>query len=200
MGASGALVAAAADPAIAAVVALSTPAAPERLTRQTFRLANLPIPSPIAWPLAWLTTRVYLRPRGHRVADVSATNAVRRITAPVLLVHGTDDPIVPLHDLTRLAAARRRAQPGAVTEVLVVPEGRHSWLYEFSAFRAAVAGFLAAHLDGPLDPGAAADAARAVRAERLPEPERLSAVDEEPGGLRSLLTLFRPAATRNPSP
>jgi uncharacterized protein len=200
MGASGALVAAAADPTIVAVVALSTPAAPERLTRQTFRLANLPIPSPIAWPLAWLTTRVYLRPRGHRVADVSATNAVRRITAPVLLVHGTDDAIVPLHDLSRLAAARRRAQPDAVTGVLVIPEGRHSWLYEFGEFRAVVAGFLAAHLDGPLDPEAAADAARAVRAERLPEPERLSAVDEEPGGLRSLLTLFLPAATRNPSP
>ncbi len=200
MGASGALVAAAADPRIAAVVALSTPAAPERLTRQTFRLANLPIPSPIAWPLAWLTTRVYLRPRGHRVADVSATNAVRAITAPVLLVHGADDRIVPLHDLARLAAARRRAQPAAVTETLVVPEGRHSWLYEFDAFRGAVARFLAVHLGGPLEPDTAAEAARAVRAERLPEPERLSAVDEEPGGLRSLLTLLRPAATRKPNP
>ena len=46
----------------------STPADPYRLTRQTFRLAHLPIPDPIAYPLAWLTTRVYLRPRGHVVA------------------------------------------------------------------------------------------------------------------------------------
>ena len=52
----------------------STPADPARLTRQTFRLANLPIPGLIAWPLAWLTTLVYLRPRGHTIASVSATH------------------------------------------------------------------------------------------------------------------------------
>ncbi len=200
MGASGALVAAAGDPSIAAVVALSTPAGPERLTRQTFRLANLPIPSPLAWPLAWLTTRVYLRPRHHSAAAVSATHAVRRIMAPVLLVHGTDDSVVPISDLERLAAARRRAQPGAVTETLTVTGGHHSWLYEFDALRAGVAGFLARQLDGPLVPAEAAEMARSTPAERLPEPERLAAVDEEPGGLRSLLTLFRPSATRTPLP
>jgi alpha-beta hydrolase superfamily lysophospholipase len=200
MGASGALVAAADNPSIAAVVALSTPAGPERLTRQTFRLANLPIPAPVAWPLAWLTARVYLRPRGHSVAAVSATHAVRRIGAPVLLAHGVDDGIVPVSDLARLANARRRARPDAVTETLVIPGGRHSWLYEFGAFRAGVARFLATWLGGPLDPDAAAEAARAVPAERLPEPERLSAVDEEPGGARSLLLLLRPSATRTPTP
>ena len=77
MGAIGAILAAAAEPRIAAVVATSSPADPWRLTRQTFRLARLPIPDPIAYPLAWLTTRVYLRPRGHRVADISATDGAR---------------------------------------------------------------------------------------------------------------------------
>jgi alpha-beta hydrolase superfamily lysophospholipase len=200
MGASGALVAAADDPSIAAVVALSTPAGPERLTRQTFRLANLPIPAPVAWPLAWLTTRVYLRPRGHSVAAVSAAHAVRRIGVPILLVHGTDDAIVPVSDLGRLAAARRRARPGAITETVVIPGGHHSWIYEFPAVRAAVAGFLARALGGPLDPAAAAEAARSVLTERLPEPERLTAVDDAPGGIRSLLLLARPSATRNPLP
>jgi alpha-beta hydrolase superfamily lysophospholipase len=200
MGASGALVAAAGEPSIAAVVALATPAGPERLTRQTFRLANLPIPSPIAWPLAWLTARVYLRPRGHSVAAVSATHAVRRITAPVLLVHGTDDPIVPVSDLARLANARRRAQPGAVTGTLVIPGGHHSWLYELTGVRDGVARFLATWLDGAPMPEDAARAAVAVEAQRLPEPERLSAIDQEPGGVRSLLVLVRPSATRNPAP
>src|SRR3990170_881210 len=51
---------------------------PYRLTRQTFRLARLPIPDPIAWPLAWLTPRVYLQPRGHDVHSISATAAIRR--------------------------------------------------------------------------------------------------------------------------
>lgn len=198
MGAAGALVAAAADPGIVAVVALSTPADPWRLTRQTFRLARLPIPGFVAWPLAWLTTRVYLRPRGHTVRSVSASSAVRRVVAPVLLVHGSDDGVVPVGDLDRLAGTRRAAQPAAVTETLVVAGGRHSWLYEFPEFRERVARFLATVLGGPLDPSDAAAAASAVDARHLPDPERLTTLDDEPGGLRSLLRLVRPTGTRLP--
>lgn len=58
MGAIGAILAGAADDRVAAVVATSSPADPYRLTRQTFRLAHLPLTDPIAYPLAWLTTRV----------------------------------------------------------------------------------------------------------------------------------------------
>ncbi len=191
MGAAGALVAAAAEPRIEAVVAVSTPADPYRLTRQTFRLVELPIPSLLAWPLAWLTTRVFLRPRGHTVGGVSAAHAVRAISAPVLLVHGDEDPIVPVGHLVRLASIRRAARPAAVTQTLVVHGGHHSWLYEFGIFRARVARFFAESLGGPLDPDVAARAAEAVPAARLPEPERLTALDDEPGGVRSLLRVFR---------
>jgi alpha-beta hydrolase superfamily lysophospholipase len=190
MGAAGALVAAANDPGIAAVVAVSTPADPYRLTRQTFRLARLPIPGPIAWPLAWLTTRVYLKPRRHAVSSVNATRAIRTTGAPVLLAHGSDDGVVPATDLDRLAAARRGARPDARTDTLVVPGGRHSWLYEFPAYRAAIARFLAETLSGPVPADEAARRAAAVPAQRLPEPERLTALDEEPGGLRSLARVF----------
>jgi alpha-beta hydrolase superfamily lysophospholipase len=191
MGAAGCLVAAADDPDIGAVVAIAAPADPWRLTRQTFRLANLPIPGVVAWPLAWLTTRVYLRPRGHTVESVSATRAVRDIAAPVLLAHGTDDGVVPVSDMGRLAAARRAARPTAVTETVVVPGGRHSWLYEDPAYRAAIARFLAASLAGPVPPDDAATIAEAVPAVRLPDPERLTTLDEQPGGLRSLVQLVR---------
>jgi len=191
IGAAGALVAAAREPLVRAVVAVSTPAGPYRLTRQTFRLANLPIPAPIAWPLAGLTTRVYLRPRGHTVASVSAARAVKAVDAPVLLVHGDDDHVVPVGHLARLAAARRGARPGAATQTLVVHEGDHSWLYEFPVFRATVARFLATSLGGPPSPDAAARLAEALPTVRLPEPERLTALDEEPGGVRSLLRVFR---------
>ena len=200
MGAAGSLVAAADDPDVAAVIAVAAPADPARLTRQTFRLANLPIPGLIAWPLAWLTTRVYLRPRGHTIASVSATRAVRDIAVPVLLAHGTDDGVVPVTDLDRLAAARRAARPLAVTETIVVPGGRHSWLYEFPAYRAAIGRFLAASLGGPLPPDEAAAIAEAVDARRLPDPERLTTLDEEPGGLRSLTRLVRRHETRAPDP
>jgi dipeptidyl aminopeptidase/acylaminoacyl peptidase len=191
MGAAGALVAAAADPAVAAVVAVATPADPTRLTLQTFRLARLPIPRPLGWPLAWLTTRVYLRPRGHSATVISATRAVGDIEAPVLLAHGTDDRAVPVSDLHRLAAARRAARPRAVTRTVIVPEGRHSWLYEDPAYRAAVAGFLAETLGGPLSPDRAAEIGRDVPAQRLPDPERLTTLDAEPGGVRSLIGLVR---------
>ncbi len=150
MGGAGGLVAAARDPGIAAVVAVSAPADPYRLTRITFRLARLPLPGPVAWPLAWLTTRVFLRPRGHAVSDVDATRAIRAIGAPVLLIHGSEDGIVPVSHLERLAAARRAARPDAVTDTLVVDGGHHSWLYEFESYRAAIAGFFATHLGGPL--------------------------------------------------
>lgn len=190
MGAAGALVAAAGDPDVAAVIAVATPADPYRLTRQTFRLASLPIPGPIAWPLAWLTTRVYLRPRGHTIPSVSATRAVREIEVPVMLVHGEHDGVVPVGHLAQLATARRAARPHSVTETMVVEDGRHSWLYEFPAYRAAIARFLATTLAGPVDPDVAAALAEAVPAVRLPEPERLTTLDEEPGGFRSLAQIL----------
>ncbi len=198
MGAAGALVAAAGNPDVAAVVAVSTPADPYRLTRQTFRLARLPLPGPIAWPLAWLTTRVYLKPRHHSVSSISATRAICRVAGPVMLVHGSDDAVVPAGHLEQLADARRQAHPGAVTETLLVRGGQHSWLYETAGYRAAVARFLAASLHGPLPPDEAAALAARVDARRLPEPERLAALDREPGGVRSLVGVMRRDARSEP--
>ena len=124
----------------------------------------------LAWPLAWLTTRVYLRPRGHTIASVSASHAVRAIRVPVLLVHGTDDGVVPVADLGRLAAIRRAARPDAVTETLIVDGGRHSWLYEFPAYRAVIARFLTTFLGGPLAPDEAAASPRPSPPSGCPTP------------------------------
>jgi uncharacterized protein len=201
MGGIGAILVGAADPRVAAVVATSAPADPYRLTRQTFRLARLPIPDPIAYPLAWLTTRVYLRPRGHLVAEVSATDAIARYRGPILLAHGAADDVVPLTHMDRLAAAARRARAAdpdaAPVETLVVPDGEHSWLYEDAAYRATVARFLATSLDSPLRPDEAAAVAAATHVERVPAAEeRLSAVDTVPGGFRTLVEVALPGATK----
>ena len=109
MGAIGAILAAAADPA-SRRSSRRRGRRTERLTRQTFRLAHLPIPDPIAYPLAWLTTRVYLRPRGHRVEEINATAAIARYRGPVLLAHGEEDAVVPVSHLERLRAAARPAR------------------------------------------------------------------------------------------
>ena len=203
MGAIGAILAGAADERVAAIVATSTPADPYRLTRQTFRLAKLPIPDPIAVPLAWFTTRVYLHPRGHDVRDISATSAIARYTGPVLLVHGQDDAVVPVSHLGRLARAARNARAGgavlstAPVETLVIAGGQHSWLYEDPGYRATIARFLARHLGGPLSPDEAARIAEATPAQRIPDGEqRFTAVAATPGGLRSFADLARPGATR----
>jgi pimeloyl-ACP methyl ester carboxylesterase len=201
MGAIGAILAAAADRRVAALVATSAPADPYRLTRQTFRIARLPIPNPIAYPLAWLTTHVYHRPRGHRVADISAAAAIARYAGPVLLAHGTDDSVVPAGHMDRLAAAarstRRDDPEAAEVETLLVQDGLHSWLYEDPGYRRAVAGFLARALRGPFDPATAAELAAAIPAERIPEGEaKFTATDDTPGGLRTLARVALPGATR----
>jgi len=203
MGGIGAILAAAADARVAAVVATSSPADPYRLTRQTFRLARLPIPDPIAYPLAWLTTHVYVQPRGHVVADISATAAIARYGGPVLLTHGTDDAVVPPAHMGRLAAAVRAARAGdasaAEIETLLVGGGQHSWLYEDAGYRRVVAAFLTRAMGGPLEPTEAADVAASTHAERIPDGEaQFTAVEATPGGLRTLAEVALPGAIRAP--
>ena len=201
MGAIGSLLAAAGDPRVKAVVATSGPADPTLLTRQTFRLARLPIPDPIAYPLAWLTTRVYLRPRGHEVEDISASAAAARYRGPLLLVHGDEDAVVPLAHLDRLAAAARGGRAGepdpAPIETLVVAGGQHSWLYEDPGYRATVARFLTEAMGGPLAAEEAALLAAATPSERIADLEQqFAAIEDTVGGVRTLVRVALPGATR----
>ena len=208
LGGIGAILAAAADPRTAVLVASSAPADPYRLTRQTFRLAHLPLPDPIAYPLAWLTTRVYLRPRGHVVRDVSASDAIARYRGPVLLAHGEQDTVVPPAHMARLAAAARAGRvadtggpdEAAPVETVLIPEGQHSWLYEIPAYRRAVASFVARAFGGPMEPDAAGELAAATPAERIPDAEaRFGAIEDTPGGFRTLAQVALPGATRPPA-
>ena len=143
-----------------------------------------------------MTTRVFLAPRGHKVAAISSTKAIAGYRGPILLVHGSADLVVPPSHLERLAAAARRARAGladtAPVETLVIEDGHHSWLYEVPLFRATIARFLAAELDGPLDPVEAAAIAAAVPASRLPSAEvPFAGTADLPGGLRTLIRAIR---------
>ncbi len=192
MGGVGAiLAAAAAQSRCGAVISVSAPADPRLLTRQTFRLARLPIPEPIAQPLAWLTARVYVRPRGHSVRDISARHAVRRYDGPVLLIHGEQDSIIPIDHVERLEqaalAGRSSTQGPATVERYVVPGGLHSWLYEDEGYRRVVADFLARSLGGPYEPDEAARRAAAIPAVRPPEAA---------AGFSAIVTLPEPLGQR----
>lgn len=203
MGAIGAILAGAADPRVAAIVATSSPSDPYRLTRQTFRLARLPLPDPIAYPLAWLTARVYLRPRGHGVRSTSASAAFARYRGPILLAHGDEDAVMPFSHLARLERAALESRLGdpeaGRVESLRIAGGQHSWLYESPTYRGAVARFLSEACGGPLEPAMAGDIAAATPAERLPDGEtRFAAIAESPGGIRTLVRATLPGATRRP--
>jgi pimeloyl-ACP methyl ester carboxylesterase len=192
MGGTGAILAAASDPRVAAVVSASAPSDPRRMVRQTFRLAHLPMPGPIATPLSWLTTRVFVRPRGHALRAISARDAIARYAGPILVVHGRDDRIMPADHADRIVAAARMARqddPAAgPIELLIVPTGGHSWLYEDEGYRRAVAGFLARELGGPHSPAEAADLAAAADARRLPEAEPSLVGDRAANPARALVS------------
>jgi len=195
MGGVGAILAAADDPRVDALVVVSAPADPVRLTRQTFRLAGIRLPDALAYPLAWLTAQVYVRPRRHVVRHISAPSAIRRYHGPLLLVHGDDDRVIPLSHHERLVQAARRGRADLLVptpiEAMTIRGGAHSWLYEYEVYRRRVAGFLAGALGGPLDPPEAAARAAATDARRLPEAEGAFAAIERPSArLRTLAELF----------
>jgi len=163
MGGAGAAIAAAHRPRTGALVITSAPADPRLLVRETFRMARLPIPSPVALPLAWVTAQLYSRPRGAGPGAASARRAVAAYGGPVLVAQGDADEIIPIRDLRILErAARGRPGAGATTEMLIVAGGTHRWLYESEPYRRGVASFLAAALGGGRDPDIAAAAAAAV--------------------------------------
>jgi uncharacterized protein len=173
MGAAGAILAAAADPRVAALVSSSAPSDPRRLVVETFRLAHLPFPAPVAGPLSWLTSREFVRPRGHRLDEISAGLAIARYRGPILLVHGQLDQVIPVRHAERLQAAALavRSERDPAVELYRVMGGGHTWLYEDAGYRRRIAEFLSETLGGPLGPAEAGRVAAAVPVERLPEPE-----------------------------
>ena len=186
------------------------PADPYRLTRQTFRLAHLPIPDPIAYPLAWLTTRVYLRPRGHVVRDDQRDGGDRPLprAGPAGPWRGGQSSCRRPHGPAgggregRSGGAAGETGEAAPVETLIVEGGQHSWLYEFAGYRRAVAGSWPRALGGPLDPGGRGRASRPhTPAERIPDARGSlrARSTRHAGGLRTLAQVALPGATRPPA-
>jgi hypothetical protein len=136
------------------------------------------------------------------VLDISSTAAIARYRGPVLLAHGSEDAVMPVGHLARLADAVRQARAGdpdaGPVETLVVAGGQHSWLYEDPGYRRAVARMLTLACAGPLDPDTAGEIAAATQAERIPDAETtFAAVEEARGGLRTLAQVALPGAMRS---
>ena len=77
---------------------------------------------------------------GHRFDDFAPRNRISMVEAPVMLVHGDADPVVPIENLRELSAAHPDA------ELLVVPDGGHSDLAPFEPYIDDITTFLDRHL------------------------------------------------------
>ena len=132
VGAAATIYAASMDRRVDAVVAVASFAHPAEMMRE-----NFPFPAPITWALLEVVERMI----GHDYDDIAPRSRIAEITAPVLLMHGDADAVIPIRDSIEL----HDRLPGS--ELVIVPGGTHADLDPFRPFFAAVDTFLRAHLN-----------------------------------------------------
>jgi pimeloyl-ACP methyl ester carboxylesterase len=132
VGAGAAILSASRGDRFDAVVSISAPAHPGDMMRE--QMTSIPK------PLLSLILGAIQRLIGYRFDAFAPRDRIALVTAPVMLVHGAADQVVPIGSLDELAAA----QPGA--EALVVPDAGHSDLAAFEARVGEIADFLDRHL------------------------------------------------------
>ncbi len=100
MGAVAALLAAAAGAPVRALVLDSPFADLAQLVDEALGRHFLP-----PWPLRLLAFQLARAYTGYDPSDLRPVEAIRRLRAPILLIHGTADRVVPFHHAERLAQA-----------------------------------------------------------------------------------------------
>ncbi len=131
VGAAASIYAAAHNQAIDAVVAVASFAHPAEMMRE-----NFPFPAPVTWALLQIMEHMI----GHRYDDIAPRNRIADVEAPVMLMHGDADSVIPFQDSIDL----HERLPGS--ELVIVPGGTHSDLEAFGPFFPTVDEFLGEHL------------------------------------------------------
>ena len=116
VGAAAALLLASRRHDVAGVVSIAAFAHPARLMRRQMRAHHIPYR-----PIGWLILRYVEWTIGFRFDEIAPCNTIRRITCPVLLVHGEADNTVPPQDARAIYANR----PGERVELLLIPDTGH---------------------------------------------------------------------------
>lgn len=103
---------------LAAVISLAAFAHPEEVMRRTLSAWRVPYR-----PLGWATNRYVERVIGHRFRKIAPLRTVTRQHAPMLLMHGARDTVVPIEDMERLRRAAVAA--GRTVESVPLPGATH---------------------------------------------------------------------------
>ena len=131
VGASAAILTAARSDDLDAVVAVAAFADPGELMEAQFRY-----PRPVTWALLRVIEAVI----GYRYHQIAPRYRIAEVTAPVLLVHGDADEVVPVGNAIEL----HERLPGS--ELLIVPGGTHSDFAAYFPYFDQVTAFLVTHL------------------------------------------------------
>lgn len=134
VGAAATIYAASMDRRIDAVVAVASFAHPAEMMRE-----NFPFPAPATWALLHVVERMI----GHDYDHIAPRNRIAEVTAPVMLMHGDADTVIPIRDSIEL----HQRLPGSA--LVVVPGGTHADLDPFRPYFGAVDNFLREHLHAP---------------------------------------------------
>ena len=133
LGAAAALLCASHRSDLSAVVSVSAFAHPEQVMRRWLAEYRIPF-----WPIGWLVNRYIESVIGHRFDDIAPVHSIARVRAPVLLVHGRADDVVPLACAEQLKAAASQAD-------LLVVSGRHDHFVDEAGLNDQVLAWLAEH-------------------------------------------------------
>lgn len=117
---------------IAALIAISSFAHPERLMRRYLQKLYLP------QPLINLTLRYVERVIGHPFDDIAPMNSLCKIKCPVLLVHGDADKTIPVSDMYMIADNCKTHR----TQTLVIAGADHDSVDRLEQHSAKLVGFL----------------------------------------------------------
>ena len=101
VGAGAVLLAASRRQEVAAVVCVAAFSHPEEVMRGWLAARRIP-----EWPVGRYILEYVQKTIGHRFDDIAPVNTIARVRCPVLLVHGSDDDVVPLSDAHRIYDAR----------------------------------------------------------------------------------------------
>ena len=114
VGAGAALLMASRNPTVAGVVSLAAFAHPATMMRRWLQSMHIPH-FPLGAYILWYVQRTI----GRRFDDIAPCHTIGLIHCPVLLVHGTDDQVVPADDARAIHAGRQSER----VSLLLLPGG-----------------------------------------------------------------------------